>query len=220
MKRTHEDAEKTRLAIIESAVTVFDKMGYSRAKISDICKLAKVTRGAFYWYFKNKEDILLCIAGTLYEETSDKLNFFYETGKTPQEKITNTIKGLCHWYIDNKSVRVKRKVLVNTFLNEEQTLSDKIFMAITNEKHSLSSTEMRDAIVDRTCRGYGIDITQEPEKKQEIYESFIAMSSFVDGLIGHLSKPFPELDKETVDNVIDRFIEGIFHSYKIYQEEK
>lgn len=220
MKRTHEEAEKTRLAIIDSAVTVFDQVGYAKAKISDICKLANVTRGAFYWYFKNKEDILLYIAGNVYDETMTRLNHYYNYGSTPREKITNTIKGLCHWYIKNKSIRIRRKILISTFLNAEQSLADKIFSSMTDYKVPIMGEELKKHIIEKTCRGYGIDPVNEPEKREEIYESFIATTSFIDGLVGQIAKPYQEISEKTIDNVIDKFIEGIFHSYKIFQEEK
>ena len=86
MKRTHEDAEKTRLSIVDAALKVFLEMGYSRAKISDICRVANVTRGAVYWYFRNKEDILLYLADSLAHEIEQKINESFEQGTTNFEK--------------------------------------------------------------------------------------------------------------------------------------
>lgn len=58
VKKTKLEAEKTRQAIVESAIEVFYVNGVSASSIKDIVERANVTRGAFYWYFKNKEAIL------------------------------------------------------------------------------------------------------------------------------------------------------------------
>ena len=51
-----------RERILESALRIFAKKGYSEASISDIASLANVGDGTIYEYFKNKEDILLSIS--------------------------------------------------------------------------------------------------------------------------------------------------------------
>lgn len=59
MRRTKEDADKTREAILMAALDVFYKKGVSRATLADIAKEAGVTRGAVYWHFKDKIDLFL-----------------------------------------------------------------------------------------------------------------------------------------------------------------
>ena len=54
MRRTKEDAEQTRQDIIEAAMKVFNRQGYSPTKLSEIAKEAGTTRGAIYWHFENK----------------------------------------------------------------------------------------------------------------------------------------------------------------------
>lgn len=57
-RKTKEEALKTREAIIDAAVRVFSAKGVSRTTLTDIARKAGVTRGAIYWHFKNKEDLL------------------------------------------------------------------------------------------------------------------------------------------------------------------
>jgi TetR/AcrR family acrAB operon transcriptional repressor len=58
MKRTKSEAEKTKINILNSAIKVFLKNGYSKTTLSDIAKDAGFTRGAVYWHFKDKSEIL------------------------------------------------------------------------------------------------------------------------------------------------------------------
>jgi TetR/AcrR family acrAB operon transcriptional repressor len=57
-RKTKEEALKTREAIIDAAVRVFAVQGISRTTLTDVARDAGVTRGAIYWHFKNKEDLL------------------------------------------------------------------------------------------------------------------------------------------------------------------
>ena len=53
-----EQAIATRLKIFDTAVELFEKKGYDRVSINDICKKAGVSTGAFYHYFKSKDQVL------------------------------------------------------------------------------------------------------------------------------------------------------------------
>ncbi len=57
-RKTKEDAEKTRKNILDAALSVFSKKGYMRSTLNDIALSAGVTRGAIYWHFKDKVDLL------------------------------------------------------------------------------------------------------------------------------------------------------------------
>ena len=74
-KRTHEDAELTKQAILDSAFRLFSRRGYESTSLSDIARFAGVTRGALYWHFKDKGQILveLCEKVNLDRMKSDAL---------------------------------------------------------------------------------------------------------------------------------------------------
>ncbi|MFI5618084.1 ScbR family autoregulator-binding transcription factor [Streptomyces sp. NPDC051567] len=50
-------AVRTRQAILEAAAVVFEDRGYDAAKLTDIVRLANVTKGALYFHFDSKEDL-------------------------------------------------------------------------------------------------------------------------------------------------------------------
>tara|TARA_Y100001001_G_C7958831_1_gene291744 strand:+ start:327 stop:926 length:600 start_codon:yes stop_codon:yes gene_type:complete len=57
-RKTKAEAEATREAIIDCAEQVFMDKGVARASLEEIAREAGVTRGAIYWHFRNKQDIL------------------------------------------------------------------------------------------------------------------------------------------------------------------
>ncbi|WDB93304.1 acrEF/envCD operon transcriptional regulator [Escherichia albertii] len=57
-KRTKAEAQKTRQELIETAIVQFAQHGVSKTTLNDIADAANVTRGAIYWHFENKTQLL------------------------------------------------------------------------------------------------------------------------------------------------------------------
>ena len=60
-RKCKEDAEKTRQAVIEAALDVFSEKGYAKATFDEIAARAGFTKGAVYWYFRNKADLVAAL---------------------------------------------------------------------------------------------------------------------------------------------------------------
>ena len=58
MRRTKSQSEETRQGIMDAAETVFIEIGVSRASMEKVAAEAGVTRGAIYWHFANKNEML------------------------------------------------------------------------------------------------------------------------------------------------------------------
>lgn len=53
--------------IIETAIKLFAKKGYSSTSVQEIAKECQMSKGAFYIYFKSKEALLLSVLHYYYE---------------------------------------------------------------------------------------------------------------------------------------------------------
>ena len=58
MRRTKEDAARTRAAIVDAALCCFDRHGITGSTMAHIAEEAKCTKGAVYHYFGDKREIL------------------------------------------------------------------------------------------------------------------------------------------------------------------
>jgi TetR/AcrR family acrAB operon transcriptional repressor len=65
MRRTREEADRTRERLLDAAEQVFQRKGVSRTSLEDIAREAGLTRGALYWHFKDKGDIFAAIVDRL-----------------------------------------------------------------------------------------------------------------------------------------------------------
>lgn len=61
MRRSKEDAARTREAILEGALACFDRYGITSSTVEQIAREAGVTRGAVYHHFAGKREILRAI---------------------------------------------------------------------------------------------------------------------------------------------------------------
>ena len=56
-RRTKEEAQETRIRILDAAEEVFHDKGVANASLEEIAAAAEVTRGAIYWHFKDKAEL-------------------------------------------------------------------------------------------------------------------------------------------------------------------
>ena len=64
---------RTRASLIKAAGEVINEKGYERLTLEEVARRAGMTRGAFYNNFKDKEELLLGVAETLWQPIGPKL---------------------------------------------------------------------------------------------------------------------------------------------------
>ena len=92
MRKTKEDAEKTRQHIIDAGIKVFSKKLYSVVNMCDIAKEAGFTRGAIYWHFKNKSELFMEIHNRVVSEIEIIVNASIAQGVTLKERTFSILK--------------------------------------------------------------------------------------------------------------------------------
>ncbi|OPY66295.1 MAG: Fatty acid metabolism regulator protein [Syntrophorhabdaceae bacterium PtaU1.Bin034] len=55
---SHRVVENVKERIMEEAIRLFLRNGYKGTRVQDITDAVRVTKGAFYWYFKTKDALL------------------------------------------------------------------------------------------------------------------------------------------------------------------
>ena len=106
-KHTHEDAQLTRKAILDSAMRLFSRRGFERTSLSDIAKYAGVTRGAIYWHFDDKKDLLFELCNQVDKDllrVEDLAGFASPSEDKPLDKLRHWMKE----HANEKSVQFFR----------------------------------------------------------------------------------------------------------------
>jgi len=63
--------KEQRRKIIETAVMLFSSEGYSSTHVSNITDILHISKGTFYLYFKNKNDLLIAVLDHLIDEIEE-----------------------------------------------------------------------------------------------------------------------------------------------------
>lgn len=62
-----ERAARTRVEILEAAITLFSRRGFLATTMADLSRAIRMTPGALYWHFPTKEDLLLAAIEELHQ---------------------------------------------------------------------------------------------------------------------------------------------------------
>jgi AcrR family transcriptional regulator len=62
-----ERAARTRVEILEAAITLFSRRGFLATTMADLSRAIRMTPGALYWHFPTKEDLLLAAVEALHQ---------------------------------------------------------------------------------------------------------------------------------------------------------
>ena len=96
MRRTKEEAARTREAIVEGALACFDRYGITSSTVEQIAAEAGVTRGAVYHHFAGKREILRAIRELVSLPFLDRADtaLLREHECSPLERIERFLLGI------------------------------------------------------------------------------------------------------------------------------
>ncbi|MFT7433069.1 MAG: TetR/AcrR family transcriptional repressor of mexAB-oprM operon [Alphaproteobacteria bacterium] len=109
VRKTKEDAQKTKENILKAAAEVFFQNGVANTSLEQIAHEAGATRGAIYWHFKNKVEIFEALQQTLDTPLTDTiLSDLEKNHPNPLQQLEN----LCVLLLtDIHTNEYKRKLL-------------------------------------------------------------------------------------------------------------
>lgn len=113
MRKTKENAEKTKQAILDAAIECFSEHGVAKTTLEQIAKSAKVTRGAIYWHFTSKQDI--------FEALHDRLHLpFIESITEGLEGVTSNaimqLEKVCTELLIEIEINAEKQKILTLFL--------------------------------------------------------------------------------------------------------
>lgn len=105
-RTTKEQAQKTRAKIIDTAIDVFYERGVPSTTLEHIAEAAGLTRGAIYWHFKNKFDLVSAVHDHFHISLLENINRELSNPKVaPLERIRTTWRFFLHSIANNNMYR-------------------------------------------------------------------------------------------------------------------
>ncbi|MGK0247772.1 MAG: TetR/AcrR family acrAB operon transcriptional repressor [Oleispira sp.] len=112
MRRTKEDAEKTRQSLVDAALKLFSQRGYSGTSLRLIAKEAGCSRGPIYWYFANKEEMFEEILS--YSQVPlEQLVATYQDSNDPERAADDFSRQWLRLLVDDRYFRQSFEIYVN-----------------------------------------------------------------------------------------------------------
>ena len=114
VRKTKEEAEKTRKELIDAARAVFHQCGVSRSTLEKIAKEAGVTRGAVYWHFKDKAELFFAMREDVFTPMIERTDafLFSEAYENPLDAIEASLKEFFRVLEDCPVVREVFEIMI------------------------------------------------------------------------------------------------------------
>ncbi len=81
---------------MDAAQAIVVKKGYDQSRMDDIVKIAQLSKGAIYWYYKSKKDVYLSLIDYWFNEYSEGIleNF------NDSDSASMQLKSLFNYFVD------------------------------------------------------------------------------------------------------------------------
>lgn len=90
-------------AIMNAAISVFAEKGYGGASLEDVAQKIFMTKGAVYYYFKDKQDLLYQSHIYLLQTSNHLISEISDSELTTKEKMEKTIAQHTEYVINERS---------------------------------------------------------------------------------------------------------------------
>ncbi len=193
-RKTKTDAQKTRIAILDAAEHVFLARGVSCASLEQVAKAAGVTRGAVYWHFRNKYDLLEALLDRIRAPMTELIN------NSQQDDIAQL-------------AQVCRLALCKLEQDEQYR---RVFMIIY---HRSESDQALKKLADNSRRSYNHlhQLFSKPENKARLLSGLdpesaaLHLHSHMEGIIfGSLLDPTRWQLSQQADTIVTMIFRGLF----------
>jgi TetR/AcrR family transcriptional regulator, repressor of the mexAB-oprM multidrug resistance operon len=206
MRRTKEDAEKTRLAILTSAERLFLAKGVAHTSLDHIAKDAGVTRGAVYWHFENKAHLFHEMLSQvrlppeqLIERLSvcdqrDPLRALYELsvevltnlGRDQQRlRILTILLHRCEFTDELREAEERHYAFVNLFIN----LTEQLLASVAEQLRPGVTPRLAARALHGLIIGLFTDWTRDPELYDAETDPAALLNPMFHGLIHNWQPP-------------------------------
>ncbi len=205
LRKTKEDAEKTRQDIINAGISVFSRKWFAIVNMCDIAREAGVTRGAIYWHFKNKAELFIEIHNLVVKEIEIIINDSIAQGITLKERTFSILKNIIMKYYNDKNLRQMSRVL---YLNQAV-----LEMPEFREWHLNYHQEKGHFFSELYQKAVGVSIDLKNDENAHI--EFLSVVAYVQGLLDMIifkeETSLKKLDEKKISQLVNIFLDGLFN---------
>ena len=204
-RRSKEEAQETYQALLKAAADLFMEKGVAPTTLQEIAERAGLTRGAVYWHFDGKEDIITALLSTYALPYIDQ--FETEIAQLPRSSDAGRQFRICIDRLMDNLINDERagQTMSISLHMAEFTSAETDFQAFLKDMHLSryrALTETFSLLSDSSClRG---------ELPPELYAS--GLFSYFLGLIHEHFSPHPVIDlRQSGRSLLGLYLDAILH---------
>ncbi|MCK5582873.1 MAG: TetR/AcrR family transcriptional regulator [Elusimicrobiales bacterium] len=159
--------ENRKKQILDAAVIVFSKDGFSRANTDDIAKRAKLGKGTVFRYFKNKKILFCSVVDRGLDSLKNEIMSEIEKVSDPLEKIEKIIESYLSFFEKNKN-------LIGILIHEQSSFQKRIASQYLNHYYGN---------VDRIKLIFKEALSQGLIKRMDINKVITVLTGLLNGIV-------------------------------------
>jgi AcrR family transcriptional regulator len=122
-----DSSSSTKETIIEAAIELFGSQGYDGTGVQQIVDMASVTKGAFYYNFESKMDLLRYIHDRFLDHMLRVIDRIVEENRSPTDSLKALVRGIV-------LTVAQYQAEVAIFIREGRFLEGKIFEEVRGKR--------------------------------------------------------------------------------------
>lgn len=162
-------SEATRIDILNKAFQLIYANGYQATSIDDILATTKVTKGAFYYHFKNKDEMATAIIQEIIQPTM--INSFIEPLKNDNNPLDNIYSLINDLLFNNDFLQVQYGCPTSNLVQEVSPWNSELSQALQN----LIDTWQQE-LIKSIQKGINDDIIKDDVIAEQV--AFFTMSGY------------------------------------------
>lgn len=206
-------AEATRRRILDSAVDLFDELGYGETGLADVLHRAGVSKGAFYYHFDSKEAVATAIIEDYRQRVKDAMRNRLDLEAPLLERMVVATFVAAEMLESDKPARIGNQLL--QALSQISSAASRIYGEWTAEftnafTKALGAVGMRD----------GLDAAEVAEAAwASVLGCHLLSSAFGDDPYARLVRAWRAVIRATVpENTVDHYFELLERAYQSVRE--
>ncbi|WP_162846913.1 TetR family transcriptional regulator [Marinicella litoralis] len=205
MRKTKEEAQKTKEKILTGALDCFSEQGYFNTSLDEIAKRAAVTRGAIYWHFKNKPEIFDALHGLLHEPF---IQLILEDLEHDTEEPISQLKLLCIKLLNNLDENKTKTRIMKLFFECDYSGHLAQFKK-THQDKKLNSLKLFEQYFERAIQRKQLNPKTDPQILT------LTLHCFLKGLLFEYLSGLELINiKKDGTKLINQFFEGLNQCHK------
>lgn len=150
-RRTKAEAQETRRAIMQAAMRQFSQQGWAATSLVDVAREAGVTRGAIYWHFENKAELLIALWQELCEPIGQMLS---ASLNVDEPDPLGHLERFLLLLLENVTESDSHREFFRLFFNQTEPSSEvEAFHRMIKEEIAVYQSELKAALCNAIHRG-------------------------------------------------------------------